>query len=33
MPLICGDVLEKIRGGELSLGFGVHQLRGSAVCW
>ena len=31
MPLLCGDVLEKIRGGELSLGFGVHQLRGSAV--
>src|SRR6185436_4182580 len=31
MPLLCSDVLKRIRGGELSLGFGVHQLRGSAV--
>ena len=31
MPLLGSDVLKKIRGGELTLGFGVHQLRGSAV--
>ena len=31
MPVLCSDVLKKIRGGALSLGFGVHQLRGSAV--
>src|SRR5882757_4808715 len=31
MPVLGSDVLKKIRGGELTLGFGVHQLRGSAV--
>jgi 2-keto-3-deoxy-L-rhamnonate aldolase RhmA len=31
MPLLCADVLKRIRGGELMLGFGVHHLRGSAV--
>ena len=31
MPLLCGDVLKKIRGGGLTLGLGVHHLRGSAV--
>jgi 2-keto-3-deoxy-L-rhamnonate aldolase RhmA len=31
MALLCGDVLKRIRGGALSLGFGVHHLRGSAV--
>jgi 2-keto-3-deoxy-L-rhamnonate aldolase RhmA len=31
MPLLCSDVLQKIRGGGLTLGFGVQHLRGSAV--
>jgi 2-keto-3-deoxy-L-rhamnonate aldolase RhmA len=31
MPVLCSDVLKKIRGGAMSLGFGVHQLRGAAV--
>ena len=31
MPLLGTDVLKKIRGGSLTLGLGVHQLRGSAV--
>ena len=31
MPLLASDVLGRIRGGSLSLGFGVHHLRGSAV--
>jgi len=31
MPLLGSDVLKKIRGGSLTLGLGVHHLRGSAV--
>lgn len=31
MPVLCSDVLKKIRSGSLALGFGVHQLRGSAA--
>jgi 2-keto-3-deoxy-L-rhamnonate aldolase RhmA len=31
MPVLCSDVLKRIRGGALSLGFGVHHLRGAAV--
>ena len=31
MSLLGGDVLRKIRGGELVLGLGVHHLRGAAV--
>ena len=31
MPLLGSDVLKKIRGGNLTLGLGVHHLRGSAV--
>lgn len=31
MPLLGGNALKKIRSGELTLGLGVHQLRGSAV--
>jgi 2-keto-3-deoxy-L-rhamnonate aldolase RhmA len=31
MPVLCSDVLKKIRDGALSLGLGVHHLRGSAV--
>ena len=31
MPLLASDALKKIRQGELTLGLGVHHLRGSAV--
>ena len=31
MPLLGSDSLKKIRSGELTLGLGVHHLRGSAV--
>jgi 2-keto-3-deoxy-L-rhamnonate aldolase RhmA len=31
MPVLCSDVLKRIRGGALSLGLGVHHLRGAAV--
>jgi 2-keto-3-deoxy-L-rhamnonate aldolase RhmA len=31
MPLLCHDTLQRIRNGELTLGLGVHHLRGSAV--
>ena len=31
MPFLGTEVLKKIRGGSLTLGLGVHQLRGSAV--
>ena len=31
MALLGSDALKKIRAGELTLGLGVHQLRGSAV--
>jgi 2-keto-3-deoxy-L-rhamnonate aldolase RhmA len=31
MPLLANDALRRIRGGELTLGLGVHHLRGSAV--
>src|SRR3981189_910665 len=31
MHMLGSDVLKKIRGGELTLGLGVHHLRGSAV--
>jgi len=31
MPVLASDALGRIRGGELTLGFGVHHLRGSAV--
>jgi 2-keto-3-deoxy-L-rhamnonate aldolase RhmA len=31
MPVLGSDVLQKIRGGALTLGLGVHHLRGSAV--
>jgi 2-keto-3-deoxy-L-rhamnonate aldolase RhmA len=31
MPLLASDALHRIRSGELSLGLGVHHLRGSAV--
>jgi 2-keto-3-deoxy-L-rhamnonate aldolase RhmA len=31
MPLFASDALSKIRRGELSLGLGVHHLRGAAV--
>jgi 2-keto-3-deoxy-L-rhamnonate aldolase RhmA len=31
MPVMCSDVLKKIRAGDMSLGLGVHHLRGSAV--
>jgi 2-keto-3-deoxy-L-rhamnonate aldolase RhmA len=31
MPLFGSEALQKIRAGKLSLGLGVHHLRGSAV--
>src|SRR5919108_500605 len=31
MPLLASDVLQRIRDGKLTLGLGVHHLRGSAV--
>jgi 2-keto-3-deoxy-L-rhamnonate aldolase RhmA len=31
MPLLGSEALQKIRAGKLSLGLGVHHLRGSAV--
>src|SRR5882724_2195689 len=31
MPLLGTETLQKIRSGSLTLGFGVHNLRGSAV--
>jgi 2-keto-3-deoxy-L-rhamnonate aldolase RhmA len=31
MPLLAHDTLQKIRDGKLTLGLGVHHLRGSAV--
>jgi 2-keto-3-deoxy-L-rhamnonate aldolase RhmA len=31
MPVLGSEVLKKIRAGELTLGLGVHHLRGSAV--
>ena len=31
MPLLGSDAVKKIRAGELTLGLGVHHLRGSAV--
>ena len=31
MPVMCSDALKRIRAGEMSLGLGVHHLRGSAV--
>jgi 2-keto-3-deoxy-L-rhamnonate aldolase RhmA len=31
MPLLASDALHRIRAGELTLGLGVNQLRGSAV--
>ena len=31
MPLLASDALQRIRGGQLTLGLGVHHLRGSAV--
>jgi 2-keto-3-deoxy-L-rhamnonate aldolase RhmA len=31
MPLLASDVLQRIRSGKLTLGLGVHHLRGSAV--
>ena len=31
MPVLASDVLKKIRSGGLTLGLGIHHLRGSAV--
>jgi 2-keto-3-deoxy-L-rhamnonate aldolase RhmA len=31
MPLLASDALQKIRSGQLTLGLGVHHLRGAAV--
>src|SRR5262249_18220554 len=31
MPLLGSDAVKKIRSGELTLGLGVHHLRGAAV--
>ena len=31
MPVLGSDTLKKIRAGQLSLGLGVHHLRGAAV--
>ena len=31
MPLYGSDALKRIREGQLTLGLGVHHLRGSAV--
>jgi 2-keto-3-deoxy-L-rhamnonate aldolase RhmA len=31
MPVLGSDGLQRIRGGKLALGLGVHHLRGSAV--
>jgi 2-keto-3-deoxy-L-rhamnonate aldolase RhmA len=31
MPLLASDALQRIRSGRLTLGLGVHHLRGSAV--
>jgi len=31
MPLLCSEALNRIRSGGLTLGLGVHHLRGAAV--
>jgi 2-keto-3-deoxy-L-rhamnonate aldolase RhmA len=31
MPLLASDALKRMRSGQLSLGLGVHHLRGAAV--
>jgi 2-keto-3-deoxy-L-rhamnonate aldolase RhmA len=31
MPLLASDALQRIRSGQLTLGLGVHHLRGAAV--
>ena len=31
MPLLASDALHRIRSGQLTLGLGVHHLRGAAV--
>ena len=31
MPLLASDTLQRIRAGQLTLGLGVHHLRGAAV--
>jgi 2-keto-3-deoxy-L-rhamnonate aldolase RhmA len=31
MPLLAGEALKRMRSGKLTLGLGVHHLRGSAV--
>jgi 2-keto-3-deoxy-L-rhamnonate aldolase RhmA len=31
MPLLCHEALHRIRSGQLTLGLGVHHLRGPAV--
>ena len=31
MPLLVGEALKRIRTGKLTLGLGVHHLRGSAI--
>jgi 2-keto-3-deoxy-L-rhamnonate aldolase RhmA len=31
MSVLAGDALRKIRSGELTLGLGIHHLRGAAV--
>src|SRR5262245_2928605 len=31
MPLLASEALQNIRGGKLTLGLGVHHLRGAAV--
>ena len=31
MPLLATDALQRIRSGQLTLGLGVHHLRGAAV--
>ena len=31
MPLLGSDALKRVRAGHLTLGLGVHHLRGSAV--
>jgi 2-keto-3-deoxy-L-rhamnonate aldolase RhmA len=31
MPVLASDALKKIRGGGLTVGLGVHHLRGAAV--
>src|SRR5262245_41854411 len=31
MPLLASDALQRLRAGQLTLGLGVHHLRGAAV--